>query len=323
MSAHRASVLVLGGGPDAEHAVSLESAAAVAQALRQAGHEVHEATIGQPSLEELSAMPGDVVFPVLHGPWGEGGGLQALLERDGRSFVGSGERAARLAMDKLATKLIAAGLGVPTPRAGVLEMRAAPGGCAFDPPVVIKPIFEGSSVGLHVCADQESLAKSLDSLEEGIGTWMVEEMVAGRELTVGVMDRGRGVLEAMPIVEIKPPEGVYDYDAKYQRDDTRYVVSPKLAPGVGAVLGAHAVRTATGLGVRQLARVDFLLDSTGVGWMLEVNTMPGFTSHSLFPMAAAGMGIEMPELVSELVACAAASDRTDATARIAATHKGV
>ncbi len=323
MSECKQAILVLGGGPDAEHAVSLASAAAVASALRKAGHEVTEVTIDRPTPSELAAMPGEVVFGVLHGPWGEGGGLQRLLERDGRPFVGSGERASRLAMDKLATKLVAAKLGVPTPAACLLNgaMNGDDARCALEPPVVIKPVFEGSSVGLHLCADRASLTAALGSLETRDGSWMAEAMVAGRELTVGVMDRGHGVLEAMPVIEIRPRGGTYDYGAKYERDDTQYVVSPELPPGVAAVLSEHAIKAANAVGVRHLARVDFMLDAHFVGWMLEVNTMPGFTSHSLFPMAASGMGISMAELATGLVACAAA-DGTMKSQR-ATANKGV
>lgn len=297
------SVLVLGGGPDAERPVSIESAAAVAAALAKAGHEVRAVTIDRPSGPELAAMAGDVVFPVLHGPWGEGGGLQALLERDGRPFVGSGEAAARLAMDKLATKLVAAKLGLPTPCACVV--RPGDTGCSLRAPAVIKPVFEGSSVGLFVCRDDASIAHALATLDSRYSPWLAEAMIAGRELTVGVLASDGGGLAALPLVEIRPTDGVYDYDAKYQRDDTQYAVDPELPVGVAAILGEHAVRMCEAIGVRHLARVDFMLDGDDAGWLLEVNTMPGFTSHSLLPMAAAGAGLEMPALTSQLVRTAA------------------
>ncbi len=300
------SVLVLGGGPDAERPVSIESAAAVASSLAKAGHEVRAVTIDRPSASELAAMQGEVVFPALHGSWGEGGGLQQLLERDGRPFVGSGESAARLAMDKLATKLVAAKLGLPTPCACVV--RPGDTGCSLQAPAVIKPVFEGSSVGLFVCQDDESIAHALVSLDSQYSPWLAEAMIAGRELTVGVLASDGGGLTALPIVEIRPKGGVYDYNAKYQRDDTQYVVDPELPIGIAAILGEHAVRVAQAIGVRHLARVDFMLDGDGVGWLLEVNTMPGFTSHSLFPMAAAGAGLDMPALTSRLVLAAAMSE---------------
>ncbi|MCB1281518.1 MAG: D-alanine--D-alanine ligase [Salinibacterium sp.] len=293
------SVLVLGGGPDSERPVSLQSAASVASALRASGHEVHPVTIDRPTLPELSAMPGEVIFPVLHGPWGEGGGLQSLIERDGRPFVGCGRNAASMALDKLATKLLAATLGVPTPAA--CAVRAGSDRCAIEPPVVIKPVFEGSSVGLHLCADDESLSSALDTLDPKLGPWMAERAVRGRELTVGVLASDDGGLRALPIVEVRPKDGAYDFAAKYERDDTVYAVAPELPRGLSAIVGERAVRVAEAMRVRHLARVDFLLDSEGRSWLLEVNTMPGFTSHSLLPMAAKAAGLEMPQLTALLV----------------------
>lgn len=299
MTGELPSVLVLGGGPDAERAVSIESASSVAAALRTSGHEVHLVTIDKPALEELHAMPGDVVFPVLHGPWGEGGGLQTLLEQLERPFVGCGRVAASVAMDKLATKLLASTLGIPTPMA--CAVRAGHLRCAVEPPVVIKPVFEGSSVGLHLCGDEQALSRALQGLDVGRGPWMAERAVRGRELTVGILAK-RGIgLAALPLVEIRPKDGAYDFAAKYERDDTAYVVGPELPAGVAAMLSEHAVRLAVAMGVRHLARVDFLLDEAGQGWLLEINTMPGFTSHSLLPMAAASEGLPMPQLAALLV----------------------
>lgn len=294
-------VLVLGGGPDAERPVSLDSAAAVAKALQAAGHEVNLVTIDRLTSDELDAMPGEVIFPVLHGPWGEGGELQSILEADGRSFVGCRSHAARLAMDKIASKLIASTARVPTAPACL----ARPGdrGCGLPAPLVIKPACEGSSVGLHLCHTESELAAALQSLDPKLGPWMAEAMIKGRELTVGMIERD-GRLVALPLVEIRPrggAGGAYDYEAKYQRDDTIYAVDPHLPPGVVAILSEQALRVASALGVRHLARADFLLDEQGIGWFLEINTMPGFTSHSLLPLAANSIGLDMPRLTDTLV----------------------
>jgi len=297
-------VLVLGGGPDSEREISLQSAAAVANALREAGHEVNAQTIVTPTLEELEAMPGEVIFPVLHGPWGEGGELQDLLERDGREYVGCRPHAARMAMDKLATKLAAARVGVPTGAACLVHPGES--GCAIPLPLVIKPACEGSSVGLHLCRTDEELRAALQSLDPNLGAWMAETMINGRELTVGLLER-EGVMSTLPIVEILPrggSGGAYDYEAKYQRNDTRYVVNPELPPGVATVLGEQALRVAEAVGVRHLARVDFLLDASEIGWLLEINTMPGFTDHSLLPLAAKAAGLPMPALTDHLVRAA-------------------
>jgi D-alanine-D-alanine ligase len=296
----RARVLVLGGGPDAEREVSLNSAKGVASALKQTGrYEVVEQTIDRPGLTDLHGWEGDVIFPVLHGAFGEGGPMQDLLEMEGRPYVGCRPRAARLAMDKMATKAIALGLGIPTAEGVVFNSKDE--GCPVATPLVIKPVHDGSSCGLHVCKDGAAWAaargKVVSDIEKNPGrAFMVERYVPGRELTVGILD-GR----ALPIIEIRAASGLYDYEAKYTRNDTRYSVGPELPPGVGQAVEQAAMRLAAAIGVRHLARVDFILDATGTPWLLEINTMPGFTDHSLVPMAARSVGIEMPALCAGLV----------------------
>lgn len=285
-------VLVLKGGPDAEREVSLRSGAMVAAALRRAGFAVHEATIDRPSPEEVLALPGDVVFPALHGAWGEGGPLQEILEQQGRPYVGARPRAARLAMDKTATKALVSAIGVPTPRSQEL----VPGTpCDLPCPLVIKPADDGSSVDLRICRTPAEVAAARAGLEARRSRLMAEEFVAGRELTVGIVDG-----ECLPIIEIRPGDGTYDYEAKYLRDDTQYILDPQLPPGI-----AEAVRSFTraawhAVGCRDVARADFMLDGRGP-WFLEINTMPGFTDHSLVPKAARHAGIGMEELTTRLV----------------------
>lgn len=314
MSTSRKTVLVLGGGPDAEREVSINSAAGVAEGLRRSGrYDAVERTIDRVTGDQLRAMPGDVVFPLLHGSYGEGGPLQDLLELDGRPYVGSGPRAARLAMDKLATKLSAAKIGVPTPDACALNLRDDQCPIAF--PVVVKPVHDGSSVGLHIvraadawpCVREQVIE---DARAHPDRVYLVERYIAGRELTVGLID-GR----ALPTIHIVPADGAYDYDAKYTRDDTRYLLDPELPPGVDERIKAHAAALCATLGVRHLARVDFILDQSGTAWLLEVNTMPGFTSHSLVPKAARHAGTEMPELCATLVDLAL-RDAADAPATV-------
>jgi D-alanine-D-alanine ligase len=294
------TVLVLGGGPDAEREVSLNSAREIAQALKQnRALTVVEHTIGRITQGEINALEGDVFFPALHGAFGEGGPLQALLERDGRPYVGSGPRTARLAMDKIATKLIASGMGIHTPQACVLNV--ADEACPIGLPVVVKPTHEGSSVGLHICRTEQQWAAALDTVRKDRAAnpnrvYMVERLVLGRELTVGLLDNA-----ALPTIHIAAASGTYDYDAKYNRDDTRYILEPDLPQGVDAALAEHAVKLAETLGVRHLARVDFMLDMNDTPWLIELNTMPGFTTHSLVPMAAGRKGFAMDRLCSWLV----------------------
>lgn len=303
------SVLVLMGGPDAEREVSLRSGAMVADALRRAGLEVFEQVIDRPTLDELRAMPGEVIFPVLHGPFGEGGPLQDLLEADARPYVGSRPRAARLAMDKLATKTLARRLGLPTPPSRELRRGDA---CDLEPPVVIKPIDDGSTVDVFIARTRPEVDRALAALFERRERVMAERYIEGREITVGWL-LGR----VLPIIEIVPAEGFYDYDAKYVRNDTEYVLEPERAeswachrakrpplPEKAAALARHATtELVQGLGARHVARVDFMVDADGP-WLLEINTMPGFTDHSLVPKAAAHAGISFPEVCRSMVLAA-------------------
>lgn len=334
------SVLVLKGGPDAEREVSLKSGAMVADALRRADLSVEEVTIDRPGLEQIRALRGEVIFPVLHGPFGEGGPLQELLEADGRPFVGCRSRAARLSMDKLATKLLARRLGIPTPPSRELRPGDA---CDLEPPLVIKPVDDGSTVDVFICRSRAEIdqalarifsgppasntaasAAAVSAAAAGAGRSrrreraMAERFIEGREITVGwVLGR------TLPIIEIVPAEGFYDYDAKYLRDDTDYVLDPERAeswsgrrvprPPLDAKAAELARRftmeLAQGLGVRHVSRVDFMVDADGP-WLLEINTMPGFTDHSLVPKAAAHAGIPFPELCRSLVQAALVSHRT-------------
>jgi D-alanine-D-alanine ligase len=291
----RPAVLVLMGGPDAEREVSLLSGRAVAQALRESGRfEVIDRVIDQPTAGELTALGGDVVFPALHGQWGEGGPLQELLEKAGLPYVGSPPEAAALAMDKLATKHVASAAGVQTPCAQRLEPDDA---CDLVPPLVIKPIDDGSSVDLFICRSADEVASARARLHPARGALMAEPYVAGREITVAIADS-----DLLPLIEIIPSAAVefYDYEAKYLRDDTRYIVDPQLPGDVGEQCRRAAVLAFDRIGCRDLARIDFIVDDRAP-WFLEINTMPGFTTHSLVPMAAASVGMGMPDLCAKLV----------------------
>lgn len=308
------SILVLGGGPDAERDVSIKSAHFISLALREAGLVAHNQTIDRLNIDQLRALPGEVIFPALHGGWGEGGPLQDLLEADGRPFVGSMSLAARHAMDKIATKFTARSLDIPTPEVRLLDVRDTV--CPLSLPVIIKPVHEGSTVGLFVCSTPDDWARARARIDEqrvaGVDerVYMIEPCVQrpggrkARELTVGIID-GR----PLPVIEITPAEGLYDYEAKYTRNDTAYLVEPRLPPGVTERIQRQTVEVARSMGVRHLARADFMLDAdndapgseSATAWFLEINTLPGFTDHSLVPMAARHAGVPMPALCKRLV----------------------
>jgi D-alanine-D-alanine ligase len=306
------SALVLGGGPDAEREVSLVSSRAVADALEAGGIPVIYEIIDRITPQQLKKLGGDVIVPILHGPFGEGGQLQELLEQDGRPYIGCGPIAARQAMDKIATKLAAARVGVPTAPAAIFN--PADSVSSIELPVVLKPVHEGSSVGVHLCHTRAAWADALPIVREDLRinpdrTYMVERLIAGSEITVGVLDPTGPEACALPPIEIRPAVEFYDYEAKYNRDDTQYIVDPKLPSGVKDAVQKHALALARELGVRHLCRVDFLLDHDGRPWLLEVNTMPGFTGHSLLPMAAGHIGLDMPRLGATLMSWAARDRR--------------
>jgi D-alanine-D-alanine ligase len=302
----KTTVTVLMGGPDAEHDVSLQSGSRVAEALAGFDDLVVRTRVlprtMPPDRDALAAMfdedECDVVFPVLHGPWGEGGPLQRMLESIGRPFVGCGAEAAAIAMDKLASKRTAAIAGLPTPDAvEVIDGRPIP----LDTPFVIKPVDEGSSVGVRFVHEPADADAAIAELRPSHRRLMAESFVRGRELTLGILgDR------ALPIIEIVPTTTFYDYDAKYLRDDTRYVVNPPLPDGVAEQIARWSLDLHHAIDARQVSRVDWLLETPEDGsppqaWFLEVNTMPGMTSHSLVPKAAAAIGIDFASLCRSLV----------------------
>ncbi len=293
------------GGPDAEHEVSLASGAAVAAALTEAGWCVCERVIGLATAREIAEIPADVIFPVLHGPWGEGGPLQTLLEQDGRPFVGSTAATAAVCMNKSLVKHKAQELGIQTP-SWVLAQQGE--SIDFNPPAIVKPNDDGSSIDLHRCSTQDELSQAAQQMTTLRGSALVESWIRGRELTVGLLGN-----ETLPIIEIIPADGLYDYEAKYTRNDTRYDIDPDLPAGVASAMLEASQVLCQRLGVRDIARVDFLVDSGGC-WMLEVNTMPGFTDHSLLPMAARASGLSMPEICHRLGMAAAARGSASRTA---------
>lgn len=287
------TVLVLRGGPDVEHEVSLASGEAVTQALRNAKYNVIDKKIDDRiNAAALREMEFDVVFPVLHGPWGEGGGLQLELDTAQCRYVGSAAAAAATAMDKDSTKSLAIQLGIPTPN---WELLRAGEHITLPPPLVIKPPREGSSIDIFICHDAVAAEQHSHELLQRHHTVMAEQYITGRELTIGVVHD-----MPLPPIEIVPASDSYDYDAKYLRDDTRYILDPNIPDDIMAACTDAALRLGKALGCRDLWRADFMLDTRGP-WLLELNTMPGFTTHSLLPKAAFHAGRSMEQLCSDLV----------------------
>jgi D-alanine-D-alanine ligase len=293
-------ITVLYGGPSAEREVSLVSGKAVAQGLRDAGHTVNEVDVRPQTLEAALATPADVVFPVLHGTWGEDGQLQAVLEKRGVRFVGSGSAASRLGMDKAATKMAWEKADLPTP-AYELATRANPVS-AVRAPCAVKAVDSGSSVDVYICQTQADADKALKTLLEKHGRALVEQFIKGPELTVGLLEE-----KALAPIRIVAKVEFFDYEAKYKRNDTEHrfdtgLPAPLIERCKRLVEKANAV-----VGARDLARVDVMIDEKSQEpYLLEINTLPGFTSKSLLPEAAGQAGIPFAQLVDRLVKRAAA-----------------
>ncbi len=292
-------VAVLLGGPSAEREVSLRSGAAVAAALRGLGHRVVEVD-PRPGALTLPAET-EVAFLALHGTHGEDGTVQAELEALGIPYTGCGVEASRLAFDKAATKDRCAAVGVPTPRGRVLagDERDWPAG--WGPPVVLKPSCQGSSVGLVFVEDPAGFGPALAEARRHGTPVLMEERIIGRETTVGILgDR------ALPLVEVRPRTGTYDYHHKYTAGATEYFCPAALDPTVTAAVQAAALGAFRAVGGRDYARVDVMLRADGSPVVLEVNTLPGMTETSLLPKAALAAGIPFAALCGQMLGMALA-----------------
>jgi len=301
---NKPKVAVLAGGIGTERDVSIQSGKSVAGALEKAGFDVVTADIRPDNLEILEDNSIDVFFPALHGKFGEDGQLQQILEDKSLLYTGSGPTASKLAFDKMASKKLFSESGVAVPAA--IEFDAAADTRQleeelrhFTEKYVIKPVREGSSVGVSiVSAPHEALIAAGETLRE-FGDCMIEEFVAGREVTVGILC-GR----ALPIIEIRTQGCFYNYHAKYIDEQTEFLFDTITDPVMVANLSRAALDCFDALGCRHFARVDFVLSNEGTARALEVNTIPGFTSHSLLPKAAAKAGISMGDLCARIVEAA-------------------
>ncbi len=297
-------VAVLMGGIAGERVVSLKSGRSVAEALQEAGHRVEPYEVDQRGLPGLRALRPDAVFIALHGPFGEDGGVQRLLEKMNLPYTGSGPRASCLGMNKLVSKRLFVRHSIPTPDyftvdpredAGVTAERAA----EFGYPLVCKPIASGSSLGVTMVGRPEELPHALREARRESRVVLVESYIRGRELTVGLLQG-----EALPVVEVVAGREFFDYQAKYEDPNTRYVTPVSLLPTIYRKLTRAAVRAYRALGCRHMARVDMMYGYDGQLGVLEVNTIPGFTPRSLLPVAAAEAGISFPALCDRLVRAA-------------------
>jgi D-alanine-D-alanine ligase len=294
-------VTVLFGGPSAEREVSLMSGGAVIEALRGMGHEVFASDISPGDLTGLDRAA-DVIFPVLHGAFGENGELQEILEERGLRFVGSGSKASRLGMNKVHTKQVWEKAGLPTPPYRVIkrgeEGFEAPGAC------VVKAIDSGSSIDVYLCkSPAEGSAQTATAIREVLSrhdSALVEKFIDGVELTVGILEE-----KPLAPIRIVSKGEFFDFEAKYRSSETEHRFETGLPGEVVENCRELAGRANAVVGARDLARVDIMVDRENRPYLLEINTLPGFTARSLLPEAAKHGGIEFGELVDRLVRRAA------------------
>ncbi|MDR2366012.1 MAG: D-alanine--D-alanine ligase [Zoogloeaceae bacterium] len=289
-------VAVLLGGTSAEREISLQSGAGVLAALRSRGVDAHPFDPAQEALESLRRY--DRVFIALHGKHGEDGAIQGALELMGIPYTGSGVLASAVGMDKFRTKLLWQAANLPVPDYALLDDSTdfAAAEARLGLPLFVKPVREGSSVGISLVEKTGELQAAYQAARRHDALVMAEAGIMGGEYTVALL--GDTVL---PMVKIEPAAAFYDYDAKYLRDDTRYLCPCGLLPEKEKEIQEGAKKAFRILGGAGWGRIDVLMDAAGAHYFLEVNTSPGMTSHSLVPMAAKAAGISYEELVLKVL----------------------
>ena len=293
---------VLLGGESSEREISMKSGQAVLTALASLGVEAVPIGLGGDIAAELTRERLDCAFIALHGRFGEDGGVQSLLEERGIPYTGSGVEASRLAMDKLRSRETFRRVGLAVPETLVVKTPQEIPGIPFSFPVVVKPSREGSSIGLSLAADPGDLPEAVETALAFDDTVLIEPFLKGIEITAGVLDN-----RALPLVEIMPTRDYFDFEAKYTKGVTEFVVPARLEPGLAARAQAAGLSAHRAFGCRAYSRTDMIVSPSGQVYVLEVNTIPGLTATSLFPMACAAEGIDFPGLCLELLRLAHAS----------------
>ena len=290
---------VLMGGVSAEREISLRSGAAVLAALRQAGIEAHGLDWNGRLDSALLESGFDRFFIALHGRGGEDGQLQAVLDLIGKPYTGSGVLGCALAMDKSRAKLTWLGAALPTPPFEMVDAGADTEAvlARLGTPVFVKPAREGSSIGISKVDNGEALAAAIAAARAYDESVIVERAVSGGEYTLSIVDG-----EALPAIKLETSREFYDFQAKYVDDDTRYLCPCGLSTDAEAELAAIGLRAFEVLGARGWGRVYFMRDEAGNNWLIELNTVPGMTDHSLVPMAARAAGMSFEDLVIAILA---------------------
>ena len=291
-------VAVLMGGWSAEREISILSGEAVLKALQKNNIDAHGIDVDRDIAGVLGAGRYDNVLIMLHGRGGEDGAMQGLLEVMGLPYTGSGILGSALAMDKLRCKQVWAAEGFPTPEFVQIETErdAEKAIVQLGLPLVVKPALEGSSIGMSKVEAETEMLPAFNKARECQGAIIAERWVTGAEYTAAILNR-----TVLPMIRLETDRKFYDYVAKYESNDTRYICPCGLDASIEQELGAIMLDAFDAIGASGWGRVDFLLDSEGRPWLIEANTVPGMTSHSLVPMAAKQAGIGFDELVIEIL----------------------
>ena len=291
-------VAVLMGGWSAEREISLQSGAAVLAALQQGGIDAHGIDVGRDIAAVLGAGDYSRALIMLHGRGGEDGAMQGLLEVMGLPYTGSGILGSALAMDKLRCKQVWAAEGFPTPEFRVLETEqdCADALAQLGLPLIIKPASEGSSIGMSKVEVEDEMLPAFKTARECEGAIIAEKWITGDEYTAAILNR-----RVLPMIRLETDRKFYDYVAKYESNDTRSICPCGLDESAEKALGAIMLNAFEAIDASGWGRVDFMLDANQQPWLIEANTVPGMTSHSLVPMAAKQAGIEFNELVIEIL----------------------
>jgi D-alanine-D-alanine ligase len=296
----KAKVAVAMGGSSAEREVSIQTGSMVLRALQSLGYEAKSVDYDERFIDAMRDMKPDVVFNALHGPGGEDGHVQALLEYLSIPYTGSGVEAAALSMDKHLTKKLLAAEGLPTAAWDLFELSGGtlpllPG--SLDLPLVVKPRFEGSSSGVTIVRTHEQWTNAMLAASKSYSQILAEEYIDGREMTCGVLGE-----EALPIVEIiANRDGFYSYDAKYADGGSTHIVPARIDEDLAARLQMLALSTHRLIGLRDYSRTDFIVSRDNRPYILEINSLPGLTPHSLIPDACAAIGISFEALIDRLI----------------------
>jgi len=281
MKPEKMKVSVLAGGVSGEREVSLRSGAAVAKALRSIGVKVLEVDVKEKGVKVPQGT--DVCFLCLHGSYGEDGEVQRELEAAGIPFTGSGSAASALAFDKLKARDAMRAAGVP-----MAESQEWTPACDWKPPYVLKPVASGSSLGTFLVRTEEEAKKAVKEAKKWKnGGMMIERLVEGAEMTVGILGE-----QALPVIEVRPAKGFYDYKNKYTSGATQYLCPAPIPKEKAQELQELALKAHRALGCEVLSRVDIMVDAEGKPYVLEVNTLPGMTDLSLLPKAGRAAGID-------------------------------